>query len=115
MDDVQRGRVPQPKHATAELLRRHTSGQPLEDDPDRDRLPRGKNTWPGDLLGKLFNAGGLLRYCVLFFVEKNLLDTNFLFFRHVTISLNRPAFIFFKAMHMTDIFSYTCFLSLYHC
>ncbi|ELU16401.1 hypothetical protein CAPTEDRAFT_163477 [Capitella teleta] len=47
IDDVDKGRVDSKKHPTSELLRRKMAGLPLEDDEDKNALPRGKNTWQG--------------------------------------------------------------------
>ncbi|KAL4219460.1 hypothetical protein ACF0H5_022039 [Mactra antiquata] len=47
VDDVERGRVDSKKYPTTELIRRKNAGEPLEDNDDKDALPRGKNTWPG--------------------------------------------------------------------
>lgn len=47
VDDVVKGRVPSIKQPTSELLRRRLAGAPLEDDEDKNKLPRGKKTWPG--------------------------------------------------------------------
>lgn len=41
------------KHPTSELLRRKMAGLPLEDDEDKNALPRGKNTWQGQTLSSL--------------------------------------------------------------
>ena len=35
------------KYPTSELIRRKNAGEPLEDDEDKDALPRGKSTWQG--------------------------------------------------------------------
>lgn len=35
------------KYPTTELIRRKNAGEPLEDNEDKDALPRGKNTWQG--------------------------------------------------------------------
>ena len=35
------------RHSTVELLRRRQAGKPLEDDPDKEKIARGKMTWPG--------------------------------------------------------------------
>lgn len=37
------------KYPTSELIRRKNAGQPLQDDEDKDALPRGKNIWTGTL------------------------------------------------------------------
>ena len=35
------------KYPTSELIRRKNAGEPLEDDDDKNALPRGKGTWQG--------------------------------------------------------------------
>ncbi|KAI0222951.1 DUF4456 domain-containing protein [Lamellibrachia satsuma] len=47
VDDVIKGRVPPTKYPTSELLRRKKAGEPLEDDEDKNQLPRGKKIWHG--------------------------------------------------------------------
>ncbi|XP_076092470.1 coiled-coil domain-containing protein 180-like isoform X4 [Mytilus galloprovincialis] len=47
VDDVEKGRVEPKKYPTSELIRRRNQGLPLEDDEDKNALPRGKNTWTG--------------------------------------------------------------------
>ena len=37
------------KYPTSELIRRKNAGQPLQDDEDKDALPRGKNIWTGNI------------------------------------------------------------------
>ena len=47
VDDVEKGRIEPKKYPTSELIRRKNAGQPLQDDEDKDALPRGKNIWTG--------------------------------------------------------------------
>ncbi|KAK3581902.1 hypothetical protein CHS0354_024214 [Potamilus streckersoni] len=47
VDDVEKGRVEPTKYPTSELIRRKNAGEPLEDDEDKDAVPRGQSTWPG--------------------------------------------------------------------
>jgi hypothetical protein len=35
------------RYPTSELIRRRNAGEPLEDDEDKDALPRGKGNWLG--------------------------------------------------------------------
>ena len=35
------------KYPTSELIRRKNAGEPLEDEEDKDALPRGKANWIG--------------------------------------------------------------------
>ncbi|XP_076436919.1 coiled-coil domain-containing protein 180-like isoform X2 [Babylonia areolata] len=47
VDDVEKGRVEPTRYPTSELIRRKNAGEPLEDDEDKDALPRGKGNWLG--------------------------------------------------------------------
>ena len=46
--NVENSGVPPAKYPTSELIRRKNTGQPLEDQEEKNKLPRGKNTWPGN-------------------------------------------------------------------
>ena len=39
--------VPKVKHATSELVRRKTTGQPLEDEEPESKVARGRKMWKG--------------------------------------------------------------------
>ncbi|XP_035827051.1 coiled-coil domain-containing protein 180 [Aplysia californica] len=47
IDDVEKGRVEPTRYPTSELIRRKNAGEPLEDEEDKDALPRGKANWIG--------------------------------------------------------------------
>ncbi|KAL3871453.1 hypothetical protein ACJMK2_039450 [Sinanodonta woodiana] len=47
IDDIEKGRVEPTKYPTSELIRRKNAGEPLEDDEDKDAVPRGQSTWSG--------------------------------------------------------------------
>lgn len=47
VDDVEKGRVEPTKYPTSELIRRKNAGEPMEDEEDKDALPRGKGNWLG--------------------------------------------------------------------
>ncbi|KAK3086983.1 hypothetical protein FSP39_000010 [Pinctada imbricata] len=47
VDDVEKGRIEPTRYPTSELIRRKNAGVPLEDDEDKDALPRGRNSWNG--------------------------------------------------------------------
>jgi len=40
--------IPATRYPTSELLRRKHAGEPLEDDEDKNQLPRGKKIWHGE-------------------------------------------------------------------
>ena len=44
---VENAGVEPTKYPTSELIRRKGAGEPLEDDEDKDALPRGKGNWLG--------------------------------------------------------------------
>ena len=41
------------RYPTSELIRRKNAGEPLEDDEDKDALPRGRGNWLGGYLQNL--------------------------------------------------------------
>ncbi|KAK7094377.1 coiled-coil domain-containing protein 180-like isoform X2 [Littorina saxatilis] len=47
VDDVEKGYVEPTRYPTSELIRRKNAGQALDDDEDKDALPRGKGNWLG--------------------------------------------------------------------